>query len=95
MVTFHGASKYYTCETCTIYFFYLEWRFEKHLEVHKEGVKPSKHNKTGQNCPYDEVGCIFKYKGNIWVSKNRYENVKVLESDIDTNDIDQSNTDDK
>ena len=66
MVSFHGAPKSYTCMTCTKSF-YLKWRFQKHLQVHKEGVKPCKYNKTGLNCPFDEIGCKFKDEWNIRV----------------------------
>ena len=89
MVTFHGASKSYSCEICTKSF-YLKWRLEKHLLVHKDGVKPCKYNKSGQNCPYDDVGCKFKHVDNIKVSEDQCESredFRTLENDIDANII--------
>ena len=60
------------------------------MQVFKEGVKPCKYNKTGQNCPFDEIGCKFKHECNIQVSENHCENAEVfrmVESDMDGNKI--------
>ena len=95
MVTFHGASKSYSCEICTKSF-YLKWRLEKHLQVHKDGVKPCKYDKSGQNCPYDEVGCKFKHVDNIRVNEDHCESreaFRTLKNDIDANNRNEKTID--
>ena len=83
MVTFH------TCKTCTI-LFYCKWRLEKHLQVHKKWSKPCKYENLDRTV--DEVGCKFKYEGNIRLSDNRCEKevFRIFESDMDAQRIDQT-----
>ena len=61
MVNVHGAGKVYCCDICKKTF-YLEWRLRKHVEGHGGNVKVCRYFKTGQNCPYEEVGCKFQHK---------------------------------
>ena len=95
MVTFHGASKSYSCEICTKSF-YLKWRLKKHLQVHKDGVKPCKYNKNGEICPYDEVGCKFKHEDNSRVGEDHCQSrgdFRIIENVIDANVNDEKTID--
>ena len=83
MVNVHGSEKPYSCDHCEKTF-YLKWRLQKHLSVHDKGVKKCKFIRGGQECPFDNVGCMFSHENendNEEIIEDIIENVEIEEED--------------
>ena len=83
MVNIHKCEKNYSCEHCDKAF-YLDWRLKKHVSVHDEDVKRCKFVMSGQECPYDDVGCMFSHEPESEeIINDIIENIETDESDSD------------
>ena len=80
MVHIHGSEKTHKCDICgkTLY---LKWRLNKHTSLHEESPKPCKYVKTGQTCPFDDVGCKFEH--NVADTENDKEEAEEDQSPMD------------
>ena len=90
----------FKCEKCEK-IFYLKWRMEKHMNIHSfENIKYCHCFNNSKQCPFEEVGCMFKHERsrNCRFKKNcrnklcQFQHV-VTDETTDTED-DQINTDD-
>lgn len=58
-MTNHKEAGVYTCDICSKTF-YMEWRLNKHLEMHDTTFKKKCHYFNNEKvCPYSDVGCKF------------------------------------
>ena len=57
----HGKPKDFKCETCGKEFF-LEWRLNKHANIHLENSRLCKYVKNQSECPFEKIGCMFKHE---------------------------------
>ena len=60
MGSFHGHEKQHSCGICGKKFF-LKWRLKKHTGMHETSTKPCKYFSSGNDCPFNDVGCKFSH----------------------------------
>ena len=58
----HHVEKNYKCNLCNKDF-YLKWRLEKHISVHSENTRVCHYFNHKQKCPFEQIGCKFRYEG--------------------------------
>ena len=65
----HQVQKSFSCEVCQKDF-YLQWRLEKHRNVHAETTKVCHFFTNKKICPFDRVGCKFRHEEPKYANKN-------------------------
>ena len=69
----HKIQKSFSCEVCQKDF-YLQWRLEKHKNMHEETTKLCHFFTNKKLCPFDRIGCKFRHEEPKKASKSVEKN---------------------